>query len=160
MKFSRHFLSAAALIAVLSTAPLTAVAEGRSITVSTEITPSYIVTIPTDTRIHFNVLDSDLGRIELTQARLEPKKCVRVTLLTDHLLENRDDAEKTLPFTVIEGSAGAADGQVFSSASYNAAGEKTDLMLHIEQNDWDNAFAGEYEDKVTFRIEYTDQSAK
>lgn len=42
----------------------------------------------------------------------------------------------------------------FTSAAYLAAGDKTDLTINIEQDDWNSAYAGDYEDEVIFTITY------
>ena len=152
MKKALSILSAAVMMLMTSAIPVSAADDNRNITVSTEIAPAYIVTIPTNTRVYFNVVDSDFGVVELTKAQLEPKKCVTVTLITDNKLENKSDAEKYLPYAINQ-----SDGTAFSSAKFTAVGEQKALTIHIEQEDWNKAYAGEYEDTVTFQIEYTDK---
>ena len=76
MKKALSILSAAVMMLMTSAIPVSAADDNRNITVSTEIAPAYIVTIPTNTRVYFNVVDSDFGTVELTKAQLEPKKCV------------------------------------------------------------------------------------
>lgn len=152
MKKALSILSAAVMMLMTSAIPVSAADDNRNITVSTEIAPAYIVTIPTNTRVYFNVVDSDFGTVELTKAQLEPKKCVKVTLITDNKLENKSDAEKYLPYVINQ-----SDDTAFSSAKFAAVGEQKKLTIHIEQEDWNKAYAGEYEDMVTFQIEYTDQ---
>jgi len=151
MKKALGILSLAALAVLITSMPVSAADDNRNVTVSAEIAPAYIVTIPMNTRIYFNVEDTDFGTIELSKAQLEPQKCVRVTLLTDNLLENKSDVEKVLPFAVFDGE------QEFHSAKYTAVGDKTSLTIHIDRDDWNRAYAGEYEDTVTFQIEYTDK---
>ena len=151
MKKIFSILISVIFIMTVVSVPVSAADDNRNVTVSTEIAPAYIVTIPMNTRIYFNVEDTDFGTIELSKAQLEPQKCVRVTLLTDSLLENKSDAEKVLPFAVFDGE------QEFHSAKYTAVGDKTSLTIHIDRDDWNRAYAGEYEDTVTFQIEYTDK---
>lgn len=151
MKKIFSILISVIFIMTVVSVPVSAADDNRNVTVSTEIAPAYIVTIPMNTRIYFNVEDTDFGTIELSKAQLEPQKCVRVTLLTDNLLENKSDAEKVLPFAVFDGE------QEFHSAKYTAVGDKTSLTIHIDRDDWNRAYAGEYEDTVTFQIEYTDK---
>ena len=110
------------MAALASAVPVSAADDNRNITVLTEIAPAYIVIIPTNTMV-------DFGAVELTKAQLEPKKCVRVTLITENKLENESNAEKVLPYTVRSGET------AFASAKYMAVGEKTALTIHIEQDD-------------------------
>ncbi len=117
------------MAALTSAVPVSAADDNRNITVLTEIAPAYIVIIPTNTMVYFNVIDIDFGAVELTKAQLEPKKCVRVTLITENKLENESNAEKVLPYTVRSGET------AFASAKYMAVGEKTALTIHIEQDD-------------------------
>lgn len=156
MKKALVFLISAALAMTVTAMPVSAADDDRNIRISTEIAPAYIVTIPTNTRVYYNVLDTDFGKVELTRAQLEPGKCVKVSLLTDSLLENNEDAEKVLPFGIRKGTAENGGGQAFTSERYTSAGEFTDLTIHIEQDDWNRAYAGEYADTVTFQIQYTD----
>ena len=139
----------------LSAMPVSA-AEEKGAVISTEVAPAYIVTVPASIKVPFNQEKTDFGAVMLTTAQLEPDKCVKVTMLCDNLLDNKADAEKTIPYTIYEGKADAT-GNVFTTASYLSAGEKTDLTIGITQDDWNKAYAGEYEDTVTFQIEYTDQ---
>ena len=53
------------------------------VVITTEIAPTYIVTIPADTTVAFNDLTTDFGEVELTQARLDPGKQVVVSVDTD-----------------------------------------------------------------------------
>lgn len=138
----------------LSAMPVSAADDTRNAVISTEIAPAYIVTVPASIKVPFNQEKTDFGAITLTKAQLEPNKCVKVTMQCDNLLDNKADAEKTIPYTIYEGKANAT-GNVFATASYLSAGEKTDLTIGITQEDWNKAYAGEYEDTVTFQIEYT-----
>lgn len=128
----------------LSAMPVSA-AEEKEAVISTEVAPTYIVTIPTSVKVPFNQQKTDFGAVTLTKAQLEPNKCVKVTMQCDNLLDNKADAEKTIPYTIYEGKADAT-GNVFTTASYLSAGEKTDLTIGITQDNWNKAYAGEYED--------------
>ena len=68
--------------------------------ITTEIAPSYIVTIPADTTVAFNALSTDFGKVELTQARLDPSKQVVVTVDTDGELNTAKDDTKIIPYMV------------------------------------------------------------
>lgn len=122
---------------------------------SVDINPAYLVTIPSDTAVAFNTVNTDFGKVEMTSARLEPNKCVTVTLHSDNQLENKDDATKTLPYTILEGTADNVTDTAFTAVQFTAAGEKTDLTINITQDDWNKAYAGAYSDTVTFEIAYT-----
>lgn len=156
-------LSALAILAM----PVTAFAEPTTINetsdpqsanavITTEIAPAYIVTIPLDTKVTFNTENTDFGTIELTKAQLDPGKAVKVSLVTDSKMENKADEEKTLAYTIFEGTSVAVSEKVFTSAEYTAVGDKTDLTINITAEDWQTAYAGEYSDTVTFNVEYTD----
>ena len=142
----------------MSAMPVSA-ADNRSVVVSTEIAPAYIVTIPVDTAVAFNTINTDFGTVELTQAQLEPDKCVKVTLTSDGELNNSIDNTKVIPYTIYEGTADNVTENVFVSAEYTTVGEKTDLTINITQDDWNKAYAGQYGDTVTFNIEYADITA-
>ena len=55
----------------------------------------------------FNQQKTVFGAVTLTKAQLEPNKCVKVTMQCDNLLDNKADAEKTIPYTIYEGKADA-----------------------------------------------------
>ena len=132
--------------------------QGEAI-ITTAIAPSYIVTIPVDTAVTFNTINTDFGAVELTQAQLEPDKCVKVTLTSDGELNNTADNTKVIPYTIYEGTVANVTENVFVSAEYTTVGEKTDLTINITQDDWNKAYAGQYGDTVTFNIEYADITA-
>ena len=119
--------------------------------ITTSIAPTYTVTIPADVNVSFNATSTSFGKIEVTAAQINPDKCIKVALTTDGTLNNTVDATKVIPYTV---NAGAT---AFTSATYLAAGENTDLTINITQNDWNSAYAGDYTDTVTFNVSYIDR---
>lgn len=129
--------------------------QQQSAVISADVEPAYIVSIPADTIVTFNTEYTDFGAVELTSARLEPDKCVKVTLTTDGELNNSVDDTKVIPYTIVEGKADSASDTAYTTASYLAAGDKTDLTIKIAQDDWNKAAAGHYGDTVTFDISYT-----
>ena len=158
MKKLAAFSLALALSAALST---TAFAAGTSnaitdksdpktanVTVTTEIAPTYTVTIPANTTVNFNAVDTSFGNITLTKAQLDPGKKVKVALSASGELENIADTSKTLAYEI------QAAGQKFESATYAKASDSTALTIHIAQDDWNKAYAGDYADTVTFTISY------
>ena len=165
MKNTRKLLAAVMALSMVSAiAPMSAFAinqdsdpKQQSVVISANVAPAYIVSIPADTTVTFNTEYTDFGAVELTSARLEPDKCVKVTLTTDGELNNSVDNTKVIPYTIVEGKADSATDTVYTTAAYLAVGDKTDLTIKITQDDWNKAYAGEYEDTVTFQIEYTDK---
>lgn len=134
--------------------PFSASAVNKSAVITTEIQPTYLITIPADLNVVQNQEQTKFGAVELEQAQIEPNKCIRVSLVSDGLLKHEQDATKTLAYTVNQSD----DGTVFTSATYQTSGEKTDLTIGIKKDDWKSAFAGVYHNTVTFRIEYADLS--
>lgn len=125
--------------------------QTQETTISTNIDPEYTVTIPANTEVTFNETKTSFGAIVVDSAQLAPDKCLKVTLTTDGKMENSADNTKVIPFEIKAGN------NVFTSATYFAAGEKTDLTINITQDDWNKAYAGEYSDTVTFTISYEDK---
>ncbi len=149
---------AVSVLTVLSTTafPVNAVDDNRGAVISTTIEPAYTVTIPKDINVPFNAEKTDFGSVSLSSAHLEPNKCVRVSMLSDNTLENKADSTKKIPYTIYEGTSYTI-GNVFTQAVYNIEGGSTPLTISITKDDWNKAYAGEYEDTVTFMIEYTDR---
>lgn len=129
--------------------------QQQSAVISADVEPAYIVSIPADTTVAFNTEYTDFGAVELTSARLEPDKCVKVTLTTDGELNNSVDDTKVIPYTIVEGKADSATDTTYTTAAYLAEGDKTDLTIKITQDDWNNAYAGHYGDTVIFDVAYT-----
>lgn len=119
--------------------------------ITTSIAPTYTVTIPADVTVNFNAETTKFGSIEVTADQIDPDKCIKVALTTDGELNNEVDSEKVIPYTVTAG------GNVFTSATYLAVGDKTELTINITADDWHKAYAGEYSDKVTFEVSYIDK---
>ncbi len=116
--------------------------------IKTSIAPTYTVSIPENTTVAFNATETSFGSIEVTAAQINPDMQISVSVPTGNELINQTDNTKTLPYTIED-----ANGE-FTSAAYLAAGDKTDLTINIEQDDWNSAYAGDYEDEVIFTITY------
>lgn len=149
-------ISALAIMAAMAV-PFSAFAadDNRGAVISTEIAPTYLVTIPADLKVPLNQEKTDFGAVKLDKAQLEPNKCIKVTLISDNLLKHTADQTKTLAYTVNEKTEAET---VFTSAEYLKAGEKTDLTIGITKAEWEKAYAGVYSNTVTFKIEYTNHS--
>lgn len=140
-----------ALAAALSTAfcaTAFAAEDNRQVEVKTHIDPTYTVTIPANTTVGFDDVDTAFGAITLTAAQLDPGKSVNVTLKSSGTLKNKNDTSKMLAYTIRSGES------AFTSASYTKAGESTALTIHITEADWAKAYAGDYTDTVEFTISY------
>lgn len=120
--------------------------------ITTSIAPTYTVTIPADVAVAFNATTTDFGKIEVTAAQIDPDKCIKVALTSNGKLKNLADSTKVIPYTVKAGDA------AFTSATYLATGDKTDLTINITADDWNKAYAGDYSDTVTFEVSYTDKA--
>ena len=152
MKKVFALILAVMMIASLSLTAFAANTTGGDAEITTSISPTYTVTIPANTAVAFNATETAFGEIKVEAAQIHPDKCIKVVLNSDNKLENSIDATKVIPYA-IKDSTGAA----FTSATYLAAGEKTELSIHITQNDWNAAYAGEYSDTVTFTVSYENQ---
>lgn len=126
--------------------------DNVDVTVTTAIEPTYTVSIPANTGIALNATSTPFGAIEVTAAQLNPGKVIKVTVAAGEL-KNTEDNAKTIPYKVMTNTG------EFTSAEYTAVGQKTDLTLDIELNDWNRAFAGNYSGTVTFTVAYVDKAA-
>ena len=131
--------------------------------ITTEIAPTYIVTIPADTTVAFNDLTTDFGSVELTQARLDPGKQVVVTVDTDGELNNAADAEKVIPYMVTAQYATGEPDDIYvpfnvkgNDLIFDTAGQAFAMEIQITEDDWNAAYAGSYSDTVTFNVSYED----
>ncbi|GEM_PF-114135 len=173
MKTARRTIAGLAALAIMAM-PFTAFAaeapteinqdtpkpQQGSAKISTYVAPTYIVTIPADTKVSFNALESDFGTIELTQARLEPDKVVRVHLASDYKLKNKADESRTIPYDIVSTDDGGKTGSFKKfDAQLEFEGDVCPLTIKITQDDWNAAAAGDYSDTVTFNVEYTDTAA-
>lgn len=140
------------MVATMSVTAFAADTDTKTATITTSIEPTYTVTIPADTSVTFNATETAFGAIEVSAAQIDPDKCIKVALTTDGKLENAVDNTKVIPYEIKAGDA------AFTSATYLAAGEKTELTINITQEDWNKAYAGEYSDTVTFTVSYEDKT--
>lgn len=120
--------------------------------ITTSIKPTYTVTIPADVTVPFNAETTSFGQIKVESAQIDPDKCIKVSLTTDGTLNNKADKTKVIPYTVKSGE------NAFTSATYLATGEYTDLTINITKADWNKAYAGDYEDTVTFEVSYENKA--
>lgn len=158
MKKLTAFSLVLALSAALSTTALAAETSNAitdksnpktaNVTVTTKIAPTYTVTIPANTTVNFNAVDTSFGEIKLTTAQLDPGKKVEVALTASGTLKNSKDDSKTLAYEI------QTAGQKFAYATYTTTDDRTALTIHIAKADWNAAYAGDYADTVTFTISY------
>ena len=161
-------LSALAIMAMPLTAyaanPITEATEQKGeAVITTEIAPSYIVTIPADTTVKFHDLTTDFGKVELTKAQLDPGKVVKVTVNSDGELNNAADDKKVIPYTVMAQYASGAEDEVYvpfnvkgNDLIFDTAGQAFAMEIQITEDDWNKAYAGSYSDTVTFNVSYED----
>ena len=121
--------------------------------ITTNVAPTFTVSIPADTTVEFNALSTDFGSVELESARLAPDKAVQVTVTSDYNLNNSIDDTVVIPYS-LNTAEEAVDADY--AATFTTAGEKVDLTIDITQAAWDAAAAGDYSDTVTFNIAYVD----
>ena len=152
MKKLFAIILAAALVMSLSVTAFAVNTTGGQADITTNITPTYTVTIPADVNVQFNATKTNFGAIEVTASQIHPDKCIRVSLASDGELNNAIDNTKVIPYA-IKDSTGAA----FTSATYLTEGDKTELSIHITADDWNAAYAGAYSDTVTFTVSYEDK---
>ena len=141
-----------ALLMSLSVTAFAANTTGGKADITTSIAPTYTVTIPADVNVQFNATETAFGTIEVTASQIHPDKCIKVALATDNELNNAIDNTKVIPYAVKD-----SEGAAFTSATYLTEGDKTELSIHITEDDWNAAYAGEYSDTVTFTITYEDK---
>ena len=121
--------------------------------ITTNVAPTFTVSIPADTTVAFNALSTDFGSVTLDSARLAPNKAVQVTVTSDYNLNNSIDDTVVIPYS-LNTAEEAVDADY--AATFTTAGEKVDLTIDITQAAWDAAAAGDYGDTVTFNIAYVD----
>ena len=106
--------------------------------ITTSVAPAFTVTIPADTTVPFNSLNTDFGSVTLESARLAPNKAVQVTVTSDYDLNNSVDNTAVIPYSL---KAGDETVDADYAAAFTNAGEKVDLTIDITQAAWDAAAA-------------------
>lgn len=148
MKRNISLLTCLALAAAVATPVYATNQTSNQTTITTEIKPAYIVTIPVDTKVKFNEEKTEFGAVKLESAQLEPNKAIYVSVISDGKMENKADSTKTISYKVTD-KDGAFDGCVLSKS-----GDAVELAVEISKDDWNSAYAGEYSDTLTFNVEY------
>ena len=122
--------------------------ETKATTIKASIPSSYTVVIPAETTIQFNKLETKLeGPLYLSAAQLEPNHYVKISA-TANALTNDADKSKTIPFTLY------ANNSSFDSATFTDTKKQVQLSVHITEDAWNAAPAGNYKGSVTFTISY------
>lgn len=153
-KLTAIFLTMILALSMTSTAFAAEITEGdgspksEEVTISASIAPTYTVTIPEDMAVEFDKTSTTFGTISLDEARIDPGYAVKVELTASGLLKNKADTTKTIAYAINTG------GTAFRSREYTAAGQNTPLTIDITQDAWNQAYAGEYSDTLTFTISY------
>ena len=152
MKKIFALILAVMMIASLSLTAFAVNTTGGEAEITTSIQPTYTVTIPASTAVAFNATETAFGEIKVEAAQIHPDMCIKVVLESDHKMENQIDASKVLPYAIKD-----SNGADFTSATYLAAGETTELSIHITQDDWNAAYAGNYSDTINFTVSYVEK---
>ena len=153
-KLTAILLTMILALSMTSTAFAAEITEGdgspksEEVTISASIAPTYTVTIPEDIQVEFNKTSAAFGTISLDEARIDPGYAVKVELTASGLLKNKADDTRTIAYAI------NANGAAFESQEYTAAGQSTPLTIDITQEAWNQAYAGEYSDTLTFTISY------
>ncbi|MEE3404232.1 MAG: hypothetical protein VZR73_09130 [Acutalibacteraceae bacterium] len=105
MKHAKKMIMVVLVGALMTATGITATAVdypggSQATEITTAVAPAFTVTIPADTTVAFNALETDFGSVTLESARLAPNKAVKVTLDASGLLKNADDSTKTIPYTI------------------------------------------------------------
>lgn len=154
MKKLSFFLLAAVLCctaAVPASAADIITGGSKDTTLTYSVEADYIVTIPEQAEIKFDVESNPIGDIEYQSGNLEPDAFVAVELSEKSALANQTDDRYTIPYQI------CSDGKVFEKAVYTedtAAGTKTPLTADITKAAWEDARVGKYEATLTFTISY------
>lgn len=148
MKKLASFALAFALCAASAVSAFAANPTSGTTNITTSIDPSYTVVIPSTTNITFNHADTDLeGTLHLSAAQLDPGHSVKISA-TPNALKNDADNKQTIPFTLY------ANNSPFDSATFTDTKKQVQLSVHITEDAWHAAPAGNYTGSVTFTITY------
>lgn len=126
-------------------------AQNTQTTVSYNVNPTYEVTIPTNANVPFNITEYHFGKIVVEKAILGENKCIQVTMDSQGFLQNLSDASAKIPYRILDGE------NLFTEQQYTKAGEETDLVIAITQDDWNQAAGGAYNATIMFTISYVDK---
>lgn len=116
--------------------------------IRTSCDPAYVVEIPADMQIPFGTVDTSAGVVRAKLMKIEANKAVYVTVesANDFSLVDELGDQPAIPYAL-----SGAEEIVFDEV--NDATEFA-LNVHVEQSDWDAAYAGSYADTLTFTVDY------
>lgn len=116
--------------------------------IRTSCDPAYVVEIPADMQIPFGAVDTSAGVVRAKLMKIEANKAVYVTVesANDFSLVDELGDQPAIPYAL-----SGAEEIVFDEV--NDATEFA-LNVHVEQSDWDAAYAGSYADTLTFTVDY------
>lgn len=153
MKKLLSIILAAGLLASISTTAFASeinqdtTSKTADVKITTNIDPTYVVTIPESTAINFNATSTALGTVKATSMQIEANKKI-VVLASADAFKNTSDASKTIAYKLMNGSA------EFSSIDILTTADKADLTVAIDKSAWDSAYAGAYSGVITFTLSY------
>ncbi|UXC63252.1 hypothetical protein N4562_09470 [Ligilactobacillus agilis] len=111
----------------------------------------YMVSIPATANIKFNVVNTQIGNLQIT-GNIKDSKQVHVSVTKDAF----KNGNSSMDFSV----ATAADGAPLTNFDANSAeaknGKTTPLFVHIDRTEWDQAVAGVYTGHITFKATLAD----
>lgn len=116
--------------------------------VRTSCEPSYVVEIPADVQIPFGSVDTQIGVVRAKTMKIEANKAVYVTVesANDSVLADEQGDQPAIPYA-LSGAEEIVFDEVNDSTEFA-------LNVHVEQSEWDAAYAGSYADTLTFTVNY------
>lgn len=116
--------------------------------VRTSCEVDYSVVIPADMEIPFGSLDTEIGRVYADVMKIEAGMGVYVTVASqeEYRLMDAGGAERGIPY-VLTGADAICFDRVNDPTQFP-------LNAQIAQQEWDAAYAGDYEDTLLFTVSY------
>lgn len=116
--------------------------------IRTSCEPSYVVEIPADVQIPFGSVDTQIGVVRAKTMKIEANKAVYVTVesANNSVLADEQGDQPAIPYAL-----SGAEEIVFDEVN-----DPTEFALnvHVDQSEWDAAYAGSYADTLTFTVSY------
>lgn len=139
---------AAACMGGASAAVLEQDTPSGSAVVRTSCEVEYSVVIPADVEIPFGALDTALGHVYADVMKLEAGMGVYVAVASqeDYRLMDAAGAERGIAYA-LEGAGAICFDRVNDPTRFS-------LNARIAQQEWDAAYAGDYEDTLLFTVSY------
>lgn len=149
----------AALLLCITVCAQSNIVSSGTTDVSTEISVSYIVSIPDSTDIEYGAELTPIGTVSASEIRLLPGSYLTVDMASAGKLINASSEDSAIPYTFVIGGKTELTKPAYTFRLDGNTKTAEEISVKIASDAWKAADAGSYSDTITFTVTCIDKAS-